>query len=400
MGYAKPYAGIRVLDMSQAIAGPYCGSLLARFGADVIKIEPERGDWGRSVGKSYAGGHTVGTVVANLGKRSLCLDLKKPEGAAVLAQLLETADIFIESFRPGVTERLGFGYAAVRAMNKKVIYLSVSGFGQQGIYSERPGTDGVMQAFSGFMMSNKGLDGLPHKASLILMDLSAALYNLAAVQAALWARQTEQVGRYIDNSLLETAAALQNMNLASYVTQGEQRQVLAYPAGTYQTNDGYVVATVLFDREYKPFMQMLGLDELAAMAGMETTLQRFEHRKLIDQPIAAAVAKMSCDEFCSQLRELRMLHEQINSYADFMAHEHTQQTGALFWYEYPGIGKIPLANVPGTERLGTDLAMLHSPELGEHTQMILAEAGYTANDIAALEDIGAINCRLAKQAEL
>ncbi|MBV1907583.1 MAG: CoA transferase [Pseudomonadales bacterium] len=397
MSYARPYKGIRVVDMSQAVAGPYCGSILARLGADVVKVEPERGDWGRTVGKSYPGGHTIASVLANLGKRSICLDLKNKKGCEVLRELLKGADVFIESFRPGVSERLGFGYEAVSAINPEIIYLSVSGFGQQGPYSERPGTDGVMQAFSGFMTSNKGFDGLPHRANLVLIDLSAALYNVQAIQAALWARQTEITGRYIDNSLLETAAAFQNLNLASQATQGTTPQPLAYPGGAYKTSDGYVMVSVLFDREYKPFMNMLGLVELAAVPGMETGSSRFKKRTLIDEPISQAISHMRTDDLCEKLQSLRMLHERVNSYADFMQHAHTEQTGTLFWHEYPGIGRIPIANIPGAEKLGSDPAMLRSPELGEHTAMILAEMGYAAGDINALEDAGAINCKLAKQ---
>ncbi|HBC53114.1 MAG TPA: CoA transferase [Alphaproteobacteria bacterium] len=396
MSYAKPYKGIRVIDMSQAIAGPYAAAILARLGADVIKIEPERGDWGRGVGKTYAGGQTVHTLLANLGKRSICVDLKNPKGPDVVRTLLRDADIFIESFRPGVTERLGFGYDAVKAINPRIIYLSVSGFGQRGPFAERPGTDGIMQAFSGFMGGNKGFDGLPHRSNVVLMDLSAALYNVQALQAALWARQSETAGRYIDNSLLQSATAFQNINLAVQVLEGERSQPPAYPVATFETADGYVVCGVLFDREFKPFMEMLGIGDIADDERLTTGLLRYQNRQLIDEPIRKAVANFKADDLCAKLRELRMLHERIHSYEDFMAHPQTEEMEAIYWHDYPGIGKIPLANIPGTAKLGEEPEMLHAPLLGEHTDAILSEAGLEPAEIDALEAAGAINRKLAK----
>ena len=395
MSYDAPYKGIRIVDMSQALAGPYAAGILARHGADVIKVEPGRGDWARGIGKAY-GGHTVISALVNLGKRSICVELKTDGGREVLRRLLKDADIFIESFRPGVTKRLGFGYDEVRAINPRIIYLSVSGFGQTGPFAERPGTDGVMQAFSGFVADNKGPDGVPHRSSLVLMDIATALYNVQALQAALWARQGEKEGRYLDNSLLETAAVLQNINIAAKALDGGGRsQPLVYPFGVYPTQDGYVSVGTVFEREYKPFMEMLGLPELADDARLTSTKDRFEHRHLIDEPIRTAIAKYTTAAFCEELVKLRMLHERVNNYRDFMHHAQTSHVNAFFWHDYPGIGRMPLANIPGAQRLGGNAALLKSPLLGEHTAEILAQHGYSAQEISALEAQGAINSHLA-----
>lgn len=395
MSYDAPYKGIKIVDLSQAIAGPYAAGIMARHGADVIKVEPGRGDWARGIGKSY-GGHTLISALVNLGKRSICVELKTDGGREVLRKLLVDADIFIESFRPGVTKRLGFGYDEVRAFNPRIIYLSVSGFGQSGPFAERPGTDGVLQAFSGFVADNKGPDGIPHRSSVLLMDMSAALYNVQALQAALWARQSEKEGRYLDNSLLETAAALQNLNIASKALEaGGLAPPLVFPYAIYPTKDGHVSVGVVFEREYKPFMEMLKLPELANDARLNSTQARFEHRHLIDAPIRAAIAKLTTDEFCSELIKLRMLHERVNNYIDFMHHEQTKQMNAFLWHDYPGIGRVPLANVPGTQRLGVNPAMLSAPLPGEHTSEILTEHGYSAQEISALETAGAISTKRA-----
>ncbi len=395
MSYDAPYKGVKIVDLSQAIAGPYAAGIMARHGADVIKVEPGRGDWARGIGKKY-GGHTLISALVNLGKRSICVELKTDGGREVLRRLLADADIFIESFRPGVTKRLGFGYEEVRAINPRIIYLSVSGFGQSGPFAERPGTDGVLQAFSGFVADNKGPDGVPHRSNVLLIDMSAALYNVQALQAALWARQGEKTGCYLDNSLLETAAALQNLNIAIKTMEaGGRAQPLVYPSGIYPTRNGHVSTSVVFEREYKPFMEMLKLPELASDTRLQSIQGRFEHRHLLDEPIRTAIAKFTTDEFCDALIKLRMLHERINNYTEFLHHEQTKQMNAFLWHDYPGIGRIPLANIPGARHLGDNPAMLSAPLLGEHTTEILIQHGYSPQDISALETAGAISTMIA-----
>ena len=187
MSYAAPFAGLKVIDLSQGVAGPYCGMLLAQHGANVIKVEPVgEGDWARTIGKRY-GGHTAYSIPSNLGKRSIALDLKADRGKQVLWRLLSGADVLIEGFRPGVLDRLGFGYDAVSRREPRVLYLSVSGFGQTGPLSDRPAMDPVLQAFTGLMLDNKGEDGIPHRVPFVLIDMSTGLYAFQALSAVPWA---------------------------------------------------------------------------------------------------------------------------------------------------------------------------------------------------------------------
>src|ERR1700749_4919840 len=160
--HEAPYRGLKVLDFGQGIASPYCAMLLAVYGADVIKVEPPEGDWSRFLGTTY-GSHTTLSAVYNRGKRSLCLDLKHKDGSAVGKRLPRDCDILIEGFRPGVAARLGLGYEELSRDNPRLIYLSVSGFGQSGPYAKRPGSDSVAQAFSGLVSVNIGTDGVPHR---------------------------------------------------------------------------------------------------------------------------------------------------------------------------------------------------------------------------------------------
>ena len=222
MSYDAPFAGLKVVDLSQGVAGPYCGMLLAQHGADVIKVEPTgEGDWSRTLGKRY-GGHTAYSIPTNLGKRSIALDLKSDEGKDVLWRLIDGADVLLEGFRPGVLDRLGFGYEAVAKREPRILYLSVSGFGQTGPLAGRPAMDPVLQAFTGLMMDNKGEDGIPHRVPFVVIDMSTALYAFQALSAALYARRDEPRGRRIEVSLLQAASAMQVIRMMMVYLEGEQ----------------------------------------------------------------------------------------------------------------------------------------------------------------------------------
>ena len=168
MSYETPYAGLKVVDLSQGVAGPYCAMMLAQYGANVIKVEPtDTGDWSRALGTIY-GDQTVYSIPANIGKRSIAVDLKDDRGRDIVWRLIQGADVFLQGFRPGVIERLGFGYDAVSAREPRILYVSVSGFGQRGPLSERPAMDPVLQAYTGLMAENVGQDGIPHRIPCLL----------------------------------------------------------------------------------------------------------------------------------------------------------------------------------------------------------------------------------------
>lgn len=218
MGYATPYTGLKVIDLSQGVAGPYCAMLLAQYGANVIKVEPtDTGDWARGLGTIY-GDHTAYSIPANLGKRSIALDLEGEAGKAALWRLIAGADVFIQGFRPGVIDRLGFRYDAVAAREPRILYLSVSGFGLRGPLAERPAMDPVLQAYTGLMAENVGHDGVPHRVPIIAIDMSTAIYGFTAVSAALLARQSEPRGRHLEASLIQSAASLQVVNIMATIS--------------------------------------------------------------------------------------------------------------------------------------------------------------------------------------
>ena len=261
MSYDKPFAGLKVIDVSQGVAGPYCAMLLAQYGANVIKVEPPGvGDWARNLGVVY-GDQCAYSMPANLGKRAIALDLKQEDGQAILWRLIQGADVFVQGFRPGVIDRLGFGYDAVAEREPRIIYLSVSGFGQTGPLAERPAMDPILQAYTGLTVENKGEDGIPHRTPIIAIDMSTALYAYSAVSTALYARRDEPHGRHIEASLLQAAAGLQVVRMMQSYLEGGAIRPPGAPSGVYQVADGWMTITVVRLHEWLGFCKAVDLSD-------------------------------------------------------------------------------------------------------------------------------------------
>ena len=384
MTEAKPLTGLKVVDLSQGIAGPYAGMLLAQYGADVVKVEPLEGDWSRVLGKRY-GDHTAYSLAGNRGKKSIALDLKSERGKEVVHRLVADADVFIEGFRPGVIERLGFGYDVVGKANPRIVYMSISGFGQSGPMRERPATDGVLQAFSGIMSVNKGaVDGLPHRVGVIVIDMATALYNFQALAMALLARERDGKGRYIDNSLMQSGVAFQTISMIQRHLEGPERMSPAMPIGTYETSDGWLNVGVLRDRDFPKFCEAMGLPELGRDPRLETLAGRLEHEEELQATVRQAFAAKSCAEWSRRLQEVHILHEKVNDYAEFLDNPHVAESGVVAWIDQPGVGRIPVPNVAGIEAMATENPLAIAPGLGEHSVEILNRLGFSAEDIAAM----------------
>ena len=390
MSYERPYAGLKVIDLSQGVAGPYCAMLLAQYGADVIKVEPpgeasgSGGDWSRNLGRVYRD-HTAYSVPANVGKRSIALDLKAAEGRAVLWRLIAGADVFVQGYRPGVIDRLGFGYAAVAAAEPRILYLSVSGFGQTGPLAERPAMDPVLQAFTGLIGENAGEDGVPHRIPIIAIDMSTALYAFAALSPALYARRDAPAGRHIEASLLQAAAGLQVVRLMQqYLEQGGLRPPAA-PNGVFATADGWINVTVARHHEWIAFCAAMDLPGLARdprFTGFDERIAHAEAMRAILRPAFAAAATAHWSE---RLAAHKVMHERLNSYQEFLAHPQTAASGAIAWVAQPGMpAPIPLPNVIGAPAFDSGTARAVAPSLGEHSGAILRAHGYTEAEIADL----------------
>jgi crotonobetainyl-CoA:carnitine CoA-transferase CaiB-like acyl-CoA transferase len=385
MSYETPYAGLKVVDLSQGVAGPYCAMLLAQYGANVIKVEPaEGGDWSRDLGVRY-GDNTAYSIPANLGKRSIALDLKQAAGRAALWRLIEGADVFLQGFRPGVIQRLGFGYAEVAEREPRILYVSISGFGQTGPLAERPAMDPVLQAYTGLMAENKGEDGIPHRIPIVSIDMSTALYAFTAVAAALHARRDMARGRHIEASLMQGAASLQAIRLMSSYLEGGVVTPVVPPNGIHQTADGWISVTVVRPFEWVGYCTAMDLPKFAADPLLQTVEGRRAHAAEISAVIRPLLASLPTAQVSAQLAAQRVMHEQLNSYTEFLRQKHVEETGAVAWLQHPEVPQaLPMPNLIGLPPLADDSPRGVAPRLGEHSETILREHGYSTEEVAGL----------------
>ena len=381
MSYDAPFAGLKVIDLSQGIAGPYCAMLLAQHGAEVIKVEGiGEGDWARTLGTRY-GSHTAFSIIGNLGKKSIAVDLKSAAGKDLVWRLLKGADVFLEGFRPGVIKRLGFDYDSVAAREPRLLYLSISGFGQTGPLSERPAMDPVLQAYTGLMNENRGEDGIPHRVPVIVVDMSTALYAFQALSAALYARRDEARGRYIDVSLMQAATALQLIRLmASHLDGGTTRA-----SGVFRTADGWMTIAVVTDRDWRSLCEAMERPELAGDPRFATLAARTANVAAFYAVLQAAIATQPWSVWTERLTTARLMHERVNSYADFLDQPQVRETGLIQWLAQAGLNQeVPVPALPGMPRQAVGTLRGTAPATGEHTAAILADHGFSPAEIDKL----------------
>src|SRR5882757_9161 len=352
MSYDAPFAGLKVIDLSQGIAGPYCAMLLAQHGAEVIKVEGiGEGDWARTLGTRY-GTHSAFSIIGNLGKKSIAVDLKTEAGKQVVWRLLKGADVFLEGFRPGVIKRLGFDYEGVAAREPRLLYLSISGFGQTGPLAGRPAMDPVLQAYTGLMNENRGEDGVPHRVPVIVVDMSTALYAFQALSAALYARRDEARGRYIDVSLMQAATALQSIRLMACHLEGGTMKPGGGPVGVFRTADGWMSVVAINDRDWRALCNAIEMPELAKDARFVDSAARFRHEAALYAILRPAIEAQPSAVWSERLTTARLMHERLNSYIEFLEQPQVKETKLIQWLAQAGVPQpVPVPFLPGTERL-------------------------------------------------
>jgi crotonobetainyl-CoA:carnitine CoA-transferase CaiB-like acyl-CoA transferase len=299
----KTLRGTRVVDLSHAVAGPFCTMLLADLGADVVKVEPPSGDHFRPAldGAYYA--------AINRNKRGICLDLKRSNGKDALSRLLRTADVFVESFTPGTIDRLGFGYEEVKALAPGVIYCSVSGFGQDGPYRDLPGYDVIAQAMSGIMMATGEPDRPPVRIAPSLIDMGTGMNLAIGILASLLDRQSTGEGQQVDVSLLETAIWWMGAFIVQHAMTGEEPRRIGSALGSFApyqvftAADGPVFVGVSTQRFWQRFCQVLDLEELLEDPLFSDMSSRVNNREALNRIVAAALQDLTVSEAIGRLRE-------------------------------------------------------------------------------------------------
>jgi crotonobetainyl-CoA:carnitine CoA-transferase CaiB-like acyl-CoA transferase len=398
-----PLQGIRVVDLSTVLAGPYATMILADLGADVVKVEPPEGDATRGWGPPWVGDAAAGTRTAvyylaiNRNKRSIRLDLKRDEGAEVLRRLLAEADVLVENLRPGSLDRLGFGDDVLRSLTPGLIHLAISGYGTTGTAATRPGYDFVIQAVSGLMSITGAADaegGHPTKVGVAITDIVTGLYAVIGILAGLLERadRGDRAGQRVDASLLgSTLAALVNQAqnaFASGLPPGRHGNAHPniVPYETMETADGEVAIAVGSERQWARLCAVLERPELATDPRFATNGDRVEHRDDLRAILAEGFAARSSAAWLADLERAEIPSGGIADVGAAFASDEAAALDMLVDVEHPALGVLRQAGIPLRFERTPGSIRSAPPLLGEHTDEILAELGYDAAPIAELHD--------------
>lgn len=393
-----PFEGVKVLDLSQGVAGPYCGMHFARNGADVIKLEPPgTGCWSRQLGKAI-GDQTAHSVVVHRGKRSLAVDLKSPEGLEIAKKLAAECNVMIQNYRVGKLAKLGLDYDSVAKVNPKVIYVAVTGFGQEGPRRDQPATDSVMQAYTGMMSINRDINGLPQRINMLAIDFSTGLYAFQAAAAALYGQAMKGKGKLIETSLLESALVFQEAAIMESHLQGGEAEPIGMPVGSFKTKDGFMSINARRDPHFKSFCTVIGREEWIDDPRFVGARERVANREFLLSEIRPIIETKTSDEWNKLISEADILNAKVQTHLDLFKDTQVQAVNAIRWVENDTLGRIPMATVPGQPIPKTGDRLSHSPHLGEHNEAVLAELGYGAPEIEALKAKGVVGTFAAKAA--
>ncbi|MCP3988914.1 MAG: CoA transferase [Actinomycetia bacterium] len=394
---AAALEGITVLDLSQGAAGPTCAMYLGDLGAEVVKVEPPGGEWGRGLGPPFVEGIAAAFLGMNRSKRSIVVDLKQDGGAEVLLRLAERCDVVLESFRPGVADRLGVGYEAMAARNPRVVYCAISAFGQVGSWRLRPGVDGIAQAMSGIMSVTGTADGPPVKVGTPAADMVGGVFATQAILAALFARERTGLGQRADVSLLESLLALQLVPMSMYLSSGDQPQRLgsaaayAAPNEAFTTSDGHVMVAAYTPKRWPALCQVLGRPELATDPRFDTNEKRVRERPALNEVLGPLFATRTTDEWIAELEEADILCGPLLSYEQLLAEPHIAEAGSLVTVEHPMVGPVTAPGCPSRLSLDERAPVRPPPPIpGEHTREVLTELGFDAHEIDELATHGVV----------
>ena len=383
--------GIRVLDQTQVMAGPFCSMLLADMGADVIKIEPPGGEDTRRE-RELAPGVSASFLAVNRGKRGLVVDLKQPAGIELFKRLVSTADIVVENYRPGVARRLGVDYDTLAALNPRLIYCSISGFGQTGPYASRGGFDLVAQAMSGIMSATGSDGGAPAKVGVPITDLGAGLFAVVGILCALRARHRTGRGQRVETSLFEAGIALSQWEATQYWYTGEVPRGLGTahrlnaPYQALRASDGHFTVGAANENLWPRFATLLGLPELIADSRFATVRDRVRNRTELEPVLEAVTSKETRAHWLAKCEAAGIPAGPIYTVPEALADPHALARGMVQELPHPTLGAVKALGNPVKMSATPPRLRTAAPALGADADAILHELGYADTDIAALRE--------------
>jgi formyl-CoA transferase len=401
----QPLEGLRILDLTRALAGPYCTMMLGDLGADVIKLEqPGRGDESRGWGPPFVGqpygpypGESAYYLSANRNKRSITVNLKSPEGREIVRRLAGTSDVLAENFRTGTLDEMGLGYQDLQAVNLRLVYCSISGYGRTGPYADRPGYDFVIQAEGGMMGITGPEEGPPYRVGIPIVDITAGMFAATAILAALRARDLTGEGQLIDLSLLDTMAALLTNVASNYLVGGEGPRRLgnAHPNITpyeaFPARDRWFALAAANERQWAILCEVIGRPELKDDPRFANNNARVANRAALREALSRAFQARDADEWLARFQEAGLPCGPINAIPDVFAHPQAEARGLVLETEHPTAEKVRFPGFPYKFMRTPAVVRRPPPLLGQHTAEVLVEVlGYSAEDVAVFQGRGVV----------
>ncbi len=398
VGAEKPLTGIRILDLSRILAGPTCTMSLGDLGAEVIKVEqPGRGDDTRTWGPPFSGGEAAYYLSCNRNKKSITIDLKNPRGIELIKELVKTSDVFVENFKPGLTKRFGIDYETLREINPRLVYCSITAYGQDGPYRDRPGYDMVLSAVGGLMWITGEQEGDPCKVGVAITDVHTGIHAAGAIMASLIWRERSGKGQFIDCSLLDIqASALANI-ASNYLVAGQEakRWGTAHesivPYQVFNTKDFPVAIAAANQKLWENFARALDKDEWLDDPRFESNPKRVENRKALLPLVAERMKEKTCDEWMEILLEAQVPCGPVNNMERLFNDPQIMHRNMIKEIPHPTIGNLRLCGVPVKYSDTPASITLPPPLVGEHTGEILKDVlGYDEGQVESLKDDGVV----------
>jgi formyl-CoA transferase/CoA:oxalate CoA-transferase len=386
-----PLTGFTIVDLTRVLSGPYCTMVLADLGARVIKVEqPGKGDDTRQWGPPFLGDESAYFLSINRNKESVTLDFKPAEGREILDRLIARADVFVENFRPGTLDRAGFGWEAVHARHPRVVYASISGYGQTGPRRSEAGYDAVMQAEGG-LMSVTGDEHTPgYRMGVAITDMVSGLYCAQGITAALLARERTGQGQRVDIGMLDATAALLTYQAGNWFATGKiprrkgNRHATIAPYETFETSDGEIVIAVGNDEIWKRLCPVLGLPELATDPRFATNKDRIGHYDAMREPLDRAFRTATSADWVQRLNAAGVPNGEVRNIDQMLNDPQLAARQMIETLMHPTVGATKVIGAP--IKLSATPASVRTapPVLGQHTEAVLGELGYSSHDVARL----------------